>query len=94
MKKPFVMLLVLILLIVIVGTVHAACKKHDWHYAYTTSKATKITISYPHGCIHCSNPHTHSKDKITVTKYEYCPRCQSYQDTSSYYYTEEKCPKN
>lgn len=94
MKKSFVMFLTFILLIVIVSTAFAVCKTHDWHYLFTSTKTTHITISYPHGCIHCSNPHTHSKDKVEVTKYEYCPRCQSRQDTTDTYYTAEKCPKH
>ena len=94
MKKSIALVLVAIMILSIAAVAFAACN-HSW-YTVSVSKRliSKTTVAYQHGCIHLSNPHTHTRYKYEVTQRFVCSKgCgQTYVDT--YTVTEEKCPKH
>ncbi len=92
MKKSIALVLALILVLSIAAVAFAACN-HSW-YTVNTRKVYmgKRTIAYQHGCIYCSNPHTHTEYSYRVTETKVCSKGCGTTTTISYNTTEEKCP--
>lgn len=96
MKKAFVFLVAILLLIVTIG-VTLAESEHNWKYRYTTQERVKQTIAYQHGCINLSNPHTHTRYKIYSVDHYGCTNrgCNATKNVHNFVgYTEETCPKH
>lgn len=94
MKKSIALVLVAIIVLSIAAVAFAACK-HSW-YTVSVSKTLvkKETIAKTSGCIHLSNPHTHTRYTYSVSQRFVCSKgCgETYVDT--YTKVEEKCPKH
>lgn len=94
MKKSIALVLVAIMILSIAAVAFAACN-HSW-YDVSTSRTciSKTTVAYQHGCIHCSNPHTHTKYTYRVTQRYVCSKGCGATKTVTYLEYVEKCPKN
>ena len=94
MKKSIALVLVAIMVLSIAAVAFAACN-HSWYDVSTSSTCIgKKTIAKTSGCIHLSNPHTHTEYKYRVTQRYVCSKGCGAIKTITYIRTEEKCPKH
>ncbi len=73
MKKTIGLLFAVILLVSMIGTALAECN-HSWFTVSTTTKVTKETVAYPHGCIIHPYSHTHERLKYETTVISVCSK--------------------
>ena len=73
MKKPLAFTLAVVLLVSVIGTVLAECN-HSWFTVSTTTKVTKETIAYLHGCTIHPYPHYHERMRYETTVISVCSK--------------------
>ncbi len=73
MKKSLSLILAVIFLVSVIGTVYAECQ-HSWFTVSTTTKVTKETIAYLHGCSIHPYTHTHERLRYETTVISVCSK--------------------